>query len=110
MAKAERKKTLESGTTDRLDFETRFDKLNACVAELESGRLSLDESLKAYRDGIDLVSQCRTILEQAQARVESIESVEESGEIVTGPLELETERHEALRSVETDISKEDEPF
>lgn len=110
VAKAERKKPIDTGKTTSLDFESRFDKLNANVAELESGRLSLDESLKAYRDGIDLVGQCRAILEQAQARVESIENIEESGVIVSEPLDLETESHEALRSAETAFKTGDEPF
>jgi len=110
VAKAERNKPIDTGKTKSLDFESRFDKLNEYVTELESGRLSLDESLKAYRDGIDLVGQCRAILEQAQARVESIENVEESGVIVTEPLDLETEKHEALRSSEAGSTTGDEPF
>ncbi|MBI1322617.1 exodeoxyribonuclease VII small subunit [bacterium] len=95
---------------NRLDFESQFDKLNACVADLESGRLSLDESLNAYRTGIELVSRCREILEQAQARVASIESLDESGEPRTAPLDLEVESHAALRKPETISSPDDEPF
>lgn len=110
MARAERKKPVENGDIGELDFESQFDKLNACVADLESGRMSLDDSLKAYRDGIELVSRCRAILETAQARVESIENVEESGEIGTAPLDLETERHEALRTAGPSRPEADEPF
>lgn len=110
MARSDKKKLVENGDMGELDFESQFDKLNACVADLESGRMSLDDSLKAYRDGIDLVSRCRAILEKAQARVESIESVEDSGAIGTTPLDLETERHEALRSAEPNTASGDEPF
>lgn len=110
MAKSEKKTNPEAVEAGRLDFESRYEKLNACVAELESGRLSLDESLKAYRDGIDLVSQCRAILEQAQAQVESIESIDETGEYASRPLDLETERHEALRSLDADTANSEDPF
>lgn len=95
---------------NRLDFESQFDKLNACVADLESGRLSLDESLNAYRTGIDLVGRCREILDQAQARVASIESLDETGEPRTSPLDLEVESHQALRKAETGSPPHEDPF
>ena len=110
MAKAERKKGQESPETNRLDFESQFEKLGACVADLESGRLSLDESLIAYRAGIELVGRCREILEQAQARVASIESLDESGEPQTLPLELEVESHEALRKSGRGSTSDEDPF
>ncbi len=94
----------------RLDFESQFDKLNACVADLESGRLSLDESLNAYRAGIELVGRCREILEQAQARVASIESLDETGEPRTSPLDLEVESHQALRKPDAGSTPGEDPF
>jgi len=110
VAKAERKKDQEHSGVNRLDFESQFDKLNACVSELESGRLSLDESLNAYRTGIELVGRCREILEQAQARVASIESLDESGEPRTAPLDLEVESHEALRKPGAGSTPVEDPF
>lgn len=110
VARAERKNEKANVGGDRLDFESQFEKLNACVTSLESGQLSLDESLKAYRAGIELVGRCRVILEQVQARVESIDSIEENGELKSSPLNLEVESHSAFRKPGPESLSDDEPF
>jgi len=94
----------------KLDFETQYEALNGCLADLESGRLSLDDSLSAYRKGIELVHRCRAILEQAQARVELIEDVDSQGVLKTAQLNLEVESHEALRTRKKKGDVIDEPF
>lgn len=53
-----------------IDFEKKLQDLEALVAKLETGELSLEESLKAYESGIALTRECQGILEKAQLRVE----------------------------------------
>ena len=59
--------------TDKLpDFEKALEELEALVEQLESGDLSLDQSLKQFQRGIELTRHCQGVLEQAQQTVEQL--------------------------------------
>ena len=91
-----------------LNFEAQYKALGDYVAALESGRLSLDESLASYQNGIGLVQRCRTILGQAQAKVEKLNAIEADGTIQTQPLQLDVETPEAMKpQAKKRASKED---
>ena len=47
-------------------FEDYLKELNDIVTELESGKLSLDESIKKYQRGIELSNLCKKQLEEAK--------------------------------------------
>jgi exodeoxyribonuclease VII small subunit len=51
-------------------FETALKKLEEIVRRLEGGSLSLDESLKAFEEGVRHASFCSKKLEEAERRVE----------------------------------------
>lgn len=53
-----------------MDFEKKLQDLEALVAKLETGELSLEESLKAYENGVALTRDCQSMLEKAQLRIE----------------------------------------
>lgn len=53
-----------------MDFEKKLNDLEALVAKLETGELSLEESLKAYENGVALTRECQSMLEKAQLRIE----------------------------------------
>jgi exodeoxyribonuclease VII small subunit len=55
------------------DFETAMRELEALVQKMESGDLSLEQSLAAYKRGAELVKSCRTTLTQAQQQVRILE-------------------------------------
>lgn len=59
-----------SDTDKSMNFEKKLKDLEALVAKLETGDLSLEESLKAYETGIALTSECQSLLEKAQLRIE----------------------------------------
>jgi len=59
-----------SDSDKSMNFEKKLKDLEDLVAKLETGDLSLEESLKAYENGIALTRQCQTMLEKAQLRVE----------------------------------------
>ena len=64
------------------DFERSLDELEQLVQKLESGDLSLDESLKAYERGIALYRRCHGALEQAELRVRLLSDPEDPGSAV----------------------------
>lgn len=51
-------------------FEDALTRLEAIVHQMEGGDMSLDESLKAFEEGIKLVRLCSKKLEEAQRRVD----------------------------------------
>lgn len=54
------------------NFETAFDKLNKLVEKMESGGLSLGESLKKFEEGIGLIRQCQAELQAAEQKVQML--------------------------------------
>ncbi len=57
-----------------LSFEDALAELERVVADMEAGRLSLEESLAAYRRGSELLQFCRTRLDDAQQQVSILEN------------------------------------
>ena len=53
-------------------FEQALGELEALVEQLESGELSLDQSLKHFKRGVELTRHCQGILDQAQQVVEQL--------------------------------------
>lgn len=54
------------------DFEQALAELEGLVEQLEKGDLSLDESLKQFKRGVELTRRCQKILDQAQQTVEQL--------------------------------------
>ena len=51
------------------NFETSVMNLEKIVTELESGNLSLEDSLERYKQGIDLIKNCNKLIEDAEKEV-----------------------------------------
>jgi exodeoxyribonuclease VII small subunit len=68
-------------------FEEAMDRLEDLVKQLESGNLSLDDSLKVFEEGIRLSRWCMKKLEEAERKVEILLK-DETGEFQTKPLEV----------------------
>ena len=60
----------------RITFETAIQKLSAIVEKLESGSLSLEESLKLFEEGTALSAHCYRKLEQAELKIETWDTLE----------------------------------
>ena len=54
---------------EKMKFEEAMLSLEDKVRKLESGNLSLDESLKAFEEAISLVKLCNSRLENAEQQV-----------------------------------------
>ena len=55
-----------------MTFEDTLGKLNKIVSELESGNLTLEESLEKFKEGVTLSGECKKKLEEAKLVVETI--------------------------------------
>ncbi len=58
------------GKNKKLKFEEGLKRLEEIVGRLESGNLSLEESLKLFEEGVSLVRFCNQQLAEAQQKVE----------------------------------------
>ena len=54
------------------NFEHSLKSLEDIVQRLEAGELSLEDSLKAFEEGVKLARQCQTTLTKAELKVEKI--------------------------------------
>ena len=54
------------------NFETSLMNLEKIVTELESGNLSLEDSLERYKQGIDLIKNCNKLIEDAEKEVDKL--------------------------------------
>ncbi|MDO8810424.1 MAG: exodeoxyribonuclease VII small subunit [Gallionella sp.] len=64
----------KSGAQKSLDFESAMVELEQIVADMEAGKLPLEDSLTAYKRGAELLSFCRGRLEDAQQQVSVLEN------------------------------------
>ncbi len=55
-----------------LTFEESLTQLEALVVQLEKGELSLEESLKAYEQGVALAASCEKALETARLKLSEL--------------------------------------
>lgn len=56
-----------------VSFESAMNELEQIVADMEAGKLSLEDSLVAYKRGAELLGFCRARLEDAQQQVSMLE-------------------------------------
>lgn len=53
-----------------IDFEKKLVQLESLVNDMEKGTLSLEDSLKAFEDGIKITRECQQALKDAELKVE----------------------------------------
>ncbi|HKW13859.1 MAG TPA: exodeoxyribonuclease VII small subunit [Candidatus Krumholzibacteria bacterium] len=75
-------------TEPSLTFEAAMARLEEIVADLESGKLSLEDSLKKFEEGVTLGKTCREFLDRADVRIRSLtedtDTDDDSGETDAG--------------------------
>ncbi len=72
-----------ASTNKPVDFEQALTELEALVATMEKGELSLEESLKAFETGVKLTRECQQSLRDAEQKVQLLLS--ENGELRAEP-------------------------
>ena len=72
-----------------MNFEEALLELEGIVEKLETGQLSLDESLQLFEKGIHLVRECDNKLKNADLKVGKL--IDENGELKSEPLDLRRE-------------------
>jgi len=86
--------------TDDIKFEDALSRLESIVEELERGELSLEESLKALKEGIKLSRICSKRLDEAERKIEILTKGEE------GQLQIEGFGFKFPEAADEDIETE----
>ena len=63
-----------SAGSEPLSFEAALAELEKLVADMESGQLSLEQSLAAHKRGLELAQYCQAKIAQAQQQVQVLEA------------------------------------
>jgi exodeoxyribonuclease VII small subunit len=61
-----------------LDLEASLSELESIVTQMETGELTLEQSLSAFEQGIKLTRDCQSRLQQAEQHVQML--IEQNGE------------------------------
>lgn len=64
----------------KLTFEESMLELGEILSSMESGKLTLDESIEAYEKAVKMIGECRASLEGSRRRIEILK--QGSGEAV----------------------------
>lgn len=61
---------------NNFNFEEKLQDLEQLVTRMEDGNLGLEDSLKAFEDGVKLVKECQQALEAAEQKVRVLTSAD----------------------------------
>jgi exodeoxyribonuclease VII small subunit len=61
-------------TAKKRTFESALERLGEIVEQLEGGEIALDESMKIFEEGGELVKYCLTQLEDAEKKVQKLKT------------------------------------
>jgi exodeoxyribonuclease VII small subunit len=71
-----------------MEFEKKLSRLEEIVTKMESGELSLEDSLKSFEEGVKLSRECNLQLSQAEQKVKLLLSVDAEGRAVTEDFQI----------------------
>jgi exodeoxyribonuclease VII small subunit len=72
-----------------MEFEKKLNRLEEIVEKMETGELSLEDSLKLFEEGVKLSRECNVQLSEAEQKVKLLLGVDESGQVVTRDFAVE---------------------
>jgi exodeoxyribonuclease VII small subunit len=73
-------------------FEDSLSKLERLVEQMEAGEFSLEQSLKAFEEGIKLTRECQQALKKAEQKVQML--IQKNGELDSVPFDAEDPENE----------------
>jgi exodeoxyribonuclease VII small subunit len=71
-----------------MEFEKKLGRLEEIVKKMETGDLSLEDSLKFFEEGVKLSRECNTQLVAAEQTVKVLLSIDAEGNAVTDNFQI----------------------
>ncbi len=81
---------VEKKRDDNIGFEKSLEQLEGSVRRLESGDLTLDESLKVFEEGVAWSRKCEAALQTAQGKIEKLIQ-KEDGSVTIEPFKVDND-------------------
>ena len=72
-------------------FEPAMERLEKVVRELEGGKLTLEDSISRFEEGVKLARELRDYLDAARQRVEALVGEDRDGRPILEPFEEEAD-------------------
>ena len=69
---------------EKMDFEKKLGKLEEIAEKMESGEMSLEDSLKSYEQAMALLKECESYMSQARLRIEKVGGGEKEEDLSDG--------------------------
>lgn len=66
-----------------MDFEKKLGRLEEIVEKMETGELTLEDSLKLFEEGVKLTRECGSQLTEAEQKVKLLLGIDDDGNPVT---------------------------
>ena len=82
--------------SETFSFEQAYRRLEIILEKMNSGKLSLDESLKFYEEADSLITACSTRLSQAEQKIEKLVKNREGSLIINAENAPQTESFSPL--------------
>ena len=67
---------------ENMSFEQRMQRLEQIVRAMERGDVALDESLKLFQEGTDLVRSCAKLLDDAELQVKKVMTAQDGSPVM----------------------------
>jgi len=71
-----------------MSFEKKLNLLEKIVKDMEEGELSLENSLKAFEEGIKLTRECQSQLNEAEQKVKVLLNMDADGNVKTEDFQI----------------------
>ena len=78
------------------------------VESLESGQEPLDDALKKYERGVQLLRACHQQLESAAQRIEIVTGIDRAGNMETSPFDATATASDSAKSIPNAVAAEEE--
>lgn len=86
MSKKKKEAAVSSGgEPPGIGFEKALEQLQSIVRDLESGQLTLDQSLEKYEQGVQNLRVCHETLRKAEQRIRLLVDLDDNGRAITRP-------------------------
>lgn len=67
-------KATDSAPSQAMTYEEAVKQLESILEKIESGEIGLEASIQEYERGVGLIKRCRSILDQAEQRIEHLDA------------------------------------
>lgn len=72
-------KDSDSVAQGKMTFEQAMTRLEKIVESIEQGKIGLEESIKQFEEGMSLVQRCRSVLAEADLKIQNLQAAGADG-------------------------------